>query len=53
MVDQGNIKMQAINIKGSETRRKSSAAPLPHGWWLIPALAVSIGLWTIIFKLIF
>lgn len=45
--------MQAINITRTKPQRISSASPLPRGWWLAPALIVSIGLWFAIFQLVF
>ena len=45
--------MQAIHIRKSSVKRETNKSPMVAGWWLAPALIVSVGLWAIIFALIF
>jgi hypothetical protein len=44
--------MQAINAARARLKRRTIHKSFPSGWWLAPAIAVSLGLWALIFKIV-
>lgn len=45
--------MQAIQIHKCSSKTTRKTGVMPSGWWIAPAALVSLGLWVVIFKLVF